>query len=163
MKDFKYNSYMLFVYEIDGVNEYMLMGKNVNNEYVSFKKIGQDLDYDSVCATISMFGKYCTSLSYYDIYNALNEFINRFKNIHLDNDKNASILRQVVLANGILERMLSPEEKLRAQIAEKRIYERVLRNRRILKAREENEIYDYCVPTASEKRIMEAYLESKQI
>lgn len=158
MMNLNVKNYYLFIYEIDGKDEYFVMGRNDEEVFVSFKHIGSDCDFDTVTKMLSSTVKsYSFSASYKDITESIRNFI-MYNSFVCDIPRNTiqlyTLYNQIKDAGKVLERIKSPEEKIRL----KALKEREARNERIRAAREE---YNGCgVCYVSMKNIVDAYLES---
>ena len=151
--------FCLFVYEIDGRDNYFVMSKNNDGVYVSFTHIGDNCIFDEVSKMLKVaVGSYSFSASYNDIVEAIRNFI-RNNSYVFDIPRNTISLyllySQLQQAVKFLERMKSPEEKIRI----KALKEREARDARIREARIQTiDVAD--LYSVSMKRVYEAYLES---
>ena len=140
-------TYKLFIAKsYNGNYEYYIMGKNQDGQYVSFEHVGTNLDKYSVLKIIEY-----SRLEYSESYTDLEKAIENFDMIKYNYcERFSETLDQIIEARRELSFLESPFDKM--------LKERAERNKRIIEARKNNEIYE--CHNAAMKEIIEAYIES---
>ena len=158
-KDLDVASNCLFVYEIDGKNEFFIMGRNSKGKYVSFDYLGRNLDVLSVRNTMcSLCKSYTYSEKYEDLQKALSGFNYEFSgSVDINLSRFDNIRDQLRDVRKLLRIIKSPEQK----IQEKMLREREARNERIRKARENINIYEPGCAHTTMQAVIEAFIESR--
>lgn len=148
----------LFVYEIDGEDNWFIMKKDKPGHYASFKCIGKDLDYDSVAATLSAtVGSFTFSASYDELKRAIVSFCKEFSTHKAYMSASPETRTQVDNAGYYLRSMKSQEQKIREKNRRK-VYDE--REKCCTKMRRgEFGACDFYGAKASIGKIIDAYLE----